>query len=615
MEFILVKSILVKGILSGLFIYGTLLILYVEFRNRKHTDYPSEVKTISLGLLLILAVIIYNLYTSDAINSPLEYGTLLAGLLVILSNRRIFRFLEKGAPHVEFILNKLSGIRINKYLLIIIILSIIIVGSQYIYNLPLKIGADADFYEYLACVREIAKGQIPPHSALTTENVPNQHYGPYIVILGYVYALTHINPVILFYLAGIVNVFLFIFFSFKFVKELFGERVALFSVFSMLFLWGIGIPWAGVYGVADGYNYFYPQGIAYTLMVASFYFLIKAEHNYTYMIYCLLSSFLLFTTHLLTGFFYFFAVYLYIISKYLHKKEIKKHHIFAFSIPLIIFLLSLLWPYYPIGFLVQNAIPILPSLSHAFSNTNAGVIAYSSASFGITDYLTIGGIAIAGIAGLWRLLKNKQFFPPILFFCCLSIFVLEIVPLSWRLLFFSMIPLHIGFGILIEGWYKELKEFKSEPKKIMTIIIIILILLSSVLTVGYRTFRQDNIEPVNMKFIEEHTNPNAVILTDGLTGFAIPGLTGRKIVYPIRGSFFMTDFYARETAIKTFFDTNSTEQDRTKILSRYNISHILINKEIKQIRLRRLEQLLSVEDIRLPYRTEYEDNEYLLYKV
>jgi len=97
MEIILAKSILVKGILSGLFIYGSLLILYLEFRNKKHTDYPPEVKTISSGLLLILAVILYNFYTSDAINSPLDYGTLLAGLLAILSNRRTFRFLEKGS--------------------------------------------------------------------------------------------------------------------------------------------------------------------------------------------------------------------------------------------------------------------------------------------------------------------------------------------------------------------------------------------------------------------------------------------------------------------------------------------------------------------------------------
>lgn len=601
------EKILLKSILYGLFIYGSLLILYVEFRGRKHTDYPKEVKTISLGLLLILAVILYNLFTSGSIDGPLDYGTLLAGSLVILSNARIFSFLEKRTSHIKLILNKLSRIKVEKYLLLITILSVITVGLQYSYDIPLKMGPDADLYEYFACVIEIAKGQIPPHSALTAENVPNMHYGPYIVILGYIYAFTHINPVILFYLAGIVNVFLFIFFSFKLIKEFFGERIALFSVFSMLFLWGVGTTFAGVYGVADGYNYFYPQGIAYTLMIASFYFLIKAENNKKYMVYCLLSSFLLFTTHLLTGFFYFLAVYLYILLEYLPRREIKKHHIFAFSMPIIIFLLSFLWPYYSIGFLVQNKIPILSILSQSISNTNTEIINFAVQSttirtkFGITDYPVIAGVAIAGTIGLWRLFKNKHFFFPVLFFGCLAILELKIVPFPWRFIFFSMIPLHIGFGILIEGWYKELKEFKSEPKKILIVVIVILILLSSVLTVGYRTLSQDNIEPMNMKFIEDHTTPNAVILTDGLTGFAIPGLTGRKIVYPIHGSMFMTDHYERKTAINTFFDTNSTEQDRTEILNRYNISCILINKEII--------------DIRLPYLIEYEDNKYLLYKV
>jgi len=601
------ENILLKSILYGLFIYGPLLILHVELRGRKHMDYPTEVKTISLGLFLILAVILYNLFTSDSINGPLDYGTLLAGLLIILSNARIFRIFEKRTSHIKLMLNKLGTITIKNYLLLITILSVIIVGLQYSYDIPLRMGADADLYEYFACVIEIAKGQNPPHSALTAENVPNMHYGPYIIILGYIYAFTHINPVILFYLAGIVNVFLFIFFSFKLVKEFFGERIALFSVYSMLFLWGVGTTFAGVYSIADGYDYFYPQGIAYTLMIASLYFLIKAEDNKKYMVYCLLSSFLLFTTHLLTGFFYFMVVYLYILSEYLHRRKIEKYHIFAFSMPIIIFLLSFLWPYYSIGFLVQNKIPILSTLSHSISNTNAGVINFAVQSttirtkFGITDYPVIGGIAIAGAIGLWRLFKSRHFFFPLLFFGCLAILVLKIVPFSWRFIFFSMIPLHIGFGILIEGWYKELKEFKSEPKKILIVVIVILILLSSVLTVGYRTLSQDNIEPINMKFIEYHTTPNAVILTDGLTGFAIPGLTGRKIVYPIHGSMFMTDNSEREIAINTFFDTNSTEQDRTEIINRYNIFYVLINKEII--------------DIRLPYFIEYEDNKYLLYKV
>jgi len=486
----------------------------------------------------------------------------------------------------------------------------------------------------LAFVREIAKGQIPPHDALTTENVPDPHYGPYMVLLGYIYALSHINPIILFYLAGIVNVFLFIFFSFKFVKELLGERIALFSVFSMLFLWGIGFPWAGVYAIADGYDYFYPNGIAYTLMFASFYFLIKAEHNHKYMVYCLLSSFLLFTTHLLTGFFYFFAVYLYIISEYLQRREIKQYHIFALSMPITIFLLSLLWPYYSTGFMVQHYIPTLSVLNHASYNTSEGLSTQSIMSFkllidavfiemkqalsellnfvahsiirrttfGITDYLPIGGIAIAGIVGLWRLFKNKQFFFPILFLFCLAILVFKILPYPHRFIFFSMIPLHIGFGILIEGWYKELKEFKLEPKKMMTVIIVILVLLSAVLTTGYRIFRQDNIEIVNMKFIEDNTNPDSVILTDNFTGTAIPGLTGRKIVASKYCSEYITDFYERKVAIQTFFDTNSTDYDRTEIIRQYNISYILINKGIIDMQLQ-------------SYPIKYENDKYILYEV
>ncbi len=92
-------------------------------------------------------------------------------------------------------------------------------------------------------------------------------------------------------------------------------------------------------------------------------------------------------------------------------------------------------------------------------------------------------------------------------------------------------------------------------------------------------------------------------MTDDLTGFAIPGLTGRKIValLPSHGEMFITDKNERNIAMKTFFDINSTEQTRTKILKHYNVSYVVINKEIK--------------DIRLPYLVEYEDNKYLLYDV
>lgn len=588
-------NILLKSILYGLFIYGSLLILYVEFRGRKLTDYPPGVKTISLGLLLILAVILYNLYTSSSIDGPLDYGTLLAGLLVILSNARIFRFLEKRMSYFDFLLNKFSKISVNKYLFIILIFSIILLGIQYNFNLPLKMDEGSDFYQHLANVREIAKGQIPPHSALTTENVPTEHYGPYLVILGSLYAFTHINIVILFYLAGIVNIFLFIFFSFKLINEFFGERIALFSIFSMLFLWGVGTTYAGVYAVADGYGFFFPQGISYTLMFASFYFLIKAKDNHKYMIYCLLSTFILFTNHLLTGFFYFLIVYLYFILDYFQKKAINQYNFFVFSIPIITILLSLLWPYYSIGSLLQDM------LNGIFINSQSStVVGTINPKFGITAYPFFGGIAIMGVFGLWRLFKNKQFFFPVLFLLSFINVAFRLLPGSHRFLFFSMIPLHIGFGVLIESWLKGLKK---DHAKVLMVIIVITVLLFSIISVSYRTVRQDNIEPLNMKFIEDYTNTNAVILTDDLTGFAIPGLTGRKIVTLLssHGEMFIKNKKERNTAMKTFSSPNTTEENRTEILYRYNISYVLINKDIM--------------NLQLPYPVEYEDNKYLLYNV
>ena len=163
-----------------------------------------------------------------------------------------------------------------------------------------------------------------------------------------------------------------------------------------------------------------------------------------------------------------------------------------------------------------------------------------------------------------------------------------------------MIPLHIGFGVLIESWLKGLKK---DHAKVLMVIIVITVLLFSIISVSYRTVRQDNIEPLNMKFIEDYTNTNAVILTDDLTGFAIPGLTGRKIVTLLssHGEMFIKNKKERNTAMKTFSSPNTTEENRTEILYRYNISYVLINKDIM--------------NLQLPYPVEYEDNKYLLYNV
>ncbi|RJS75273.1 hypothetical protein CW713_12430 [Methanophagales archaeon] len=93
-----------------------------------------------------------------------------------------------------------------------------------------------------------------------------------------------------------------------------GERIAIFSVMSMLFIWGPLGRFAGVYKIFAAYDFFFPQGIAYTLLFASLYCLIKAKTDKRYMIFSIVLSVLLFTTHLLTGTLYLILVYLFLIA-------------------------------------------------------------------------------------------------------------------------------------------------------------------------------------------------------------------------------------------------------------------------------------------------------------
>lgn len=482
------------------------------------------------------------------------------------------------------------------YLSLIVIVSIIIVGLQYVFNVPLKMGIYTDVYAHLAYIREVSKNWFYPGSAFTAINIPDLHYGPYIVILGYIYTLTRISPIILLYLSGLINLCLFILFSFKFIKELLDERIAVFSVFAMLFFWGSSpVRYAGIYSIADGYNFFSTQGIAYTLFYASLYFLLKAKSNKKYIWYTLIFSFLLLTTHILMGLFYFMIVYLFLLSNlnFLSNKKLNSYNFFLVSIPLITILLSLLWPYYSLGqkiyiYLINptfnsnviGSFRLLTSIKHNF-------IAIIRTDFG---YPLLGGIASVGIIGLLDLARKKQFFLPAWFFVSLIITLSGFFQFNERIFFFSMIPLHIGWGVLIEKLSREIRIIK--------IFIGLILIISSLFVVSYRVVNSVKGDPLNFDFIEINTEEDVIILTDITTGRAIPGLTGRKTVGRYHPP--PLSVYKEQTeATNIFFNESTINNERIGIIKQYNVSYVLVNKRLL--------------NLHLPFILKYENEEYKLY--
>lgn len=504
---------------------------------------------------------------------------------------------------------------IKNSIIIVICISFVILFLVYVYyyNYPPFWGS-WDVYQHLSCIWEISKGTIPPNNPITASNVPDVHYGPYLVLLGYIFALTQINPIILLYIAGLINLCLFIFFSFKFIKEMLGERIAIFSVISMLFVWG---PWgifAGVYKIFAGYNFFYPQGVAYTLLFASLYCLCKAKRDKRYMIFGIILSVILFTTHLLTGIFYLILIYLFLLADiYKTKTFDRSYHLFLIGLPIITFLISLLWPFYPVldAFLVQSPHASLTAGGILSLNTSSSIIVPEKYSgnifyslvyiflnkyrpFGVIHYPVVAGFACFGIIGLWRLIKEKRIFLPLWFIFCFFM-VLILAPFYERFFLFSLIPLHIGFGILLD------KFFRTEKKKFLTYFVVTLLVLSF-LSTGFVEYTQYTLSPktdLNYNFIINNTERDSVIMSDKYTSWKIPALTGRKVIYGLHGCFYPNNDSERLKAINTFYNPNTSNKERYEILKQWNVSYVVINTKTKPLKL--------------SYPVKYQDNRFILY--
>lgn len=514
------------------------------------------------------------------------------------------------------LVSKIEDIMKNekKVLAILISISFLILFLEYVYYYIHPIfGVGWDVYVHLAYIQELSKGAIPPNSVFTTSNISeNYQCGPYLVTMSYAFALTGLNPIVLLYIAGLINLCLFIFFSFKFVKEILGQRIAVFSVISMLFIWGPLGQYAGVYKIFAAYDFFYPQGVAYTLLFASLYCLCKAKENKRYMIFSIILSVVLFTTHPLTGILYLVLIFLFLLADvYKTKTFNRSYHLFLIGLPIITFLLSLLWPYYSVldAFLVRaqdvslaGGIPSLNislfspiSVPEKYSGnllyTVGCIIAYKfRPPYTVIHYPVIAGFACFGVIGLWRLIKDKRIFLPLWFTFCF-LWVALLCPVYWRFFLFSLIPLHIGFGIV-------LSNFLSVEKKKFLKYFVVSVLILSFLTTGLVTHLPTTFYPkadLNYDFIIDNTEIDSVIMSEGYTRVKIPALTGRKVVYGLSND------SERLNAVNTFYSPNTTSKEREEILKKYNVSYVVVNIKTK------------LKPLELFYPIKYQDDRFVLY--
>ena len=125
-----------------------------------------------------------------------------------------------------------------------------------------------DGYSYLATIRSL--GEI--------EEDPGRYANPAYVIVGAFYRQLDTDPLNLLAVLAVINALVFLWAAYLFFSLHFRRETVFYILFAMLFFWG-RLRWSGAYSFVDTYDYFYPQGIAYSFLLLSFYFLYRSSNG------------------------------------------------------------------------------------------------------------------------------------------------------------------------------------------------------------------------------------------------------------------------------------------------------------------------------------------------
>jgi hypothetical protein len=458
------------------------------------------------------------------------------------------------------------------------------VAWLYSQELPLRAGFELDAFHHMASVRELARGELPPRHNLVPGRLPQGHYGPYLVLLGWLARISGSSPILVLYVAGVVNVALYLGLFRLLVVRLAGPGPARWAGLAPLVLWGPWparemrwdwIGWPGTTALAEAYNFFYPNQAGLILLLVVLVLLcgpvaadrIRARAGGL----TLLISALLVATHPLSAILMAASLLALGVSRLVSGRLGTGDAAWLLSIPVVGLLLASLWPYYP----VPKLLPAFGIRWFASGGPPAGAPQGALASWPLAPpalpLFDIFGPASVGLLGLLALARRGRAFPLLWFLVCLLVLVVPLVPMRHRFAFFAALPLHVGSAWTLEAAWRH-----GWPARAAALGLLACGGLSAALRLDWVLERR----PPSLELVARHTPEDAVVLTTPGLSNGIAGLTGRKVVCPQNPDLFlvMGDGVERMADQARFFRADTTAAERARILGRWDVSHVLIDR-------------------------------------
>lgn len=448
-----------------------------------------------------------------------------------------------------------------------------------------------DYGEHAACIRELSAHPLSPGNPMLAINGSTTlRYTPYILVIALFKKFLHLNLLTVIQCASLISFFLFIVGVYLWGKEYFkSDILPLYVLITLLFFWGTPFDYSNEYNFRFlMYTSFYPSTFVFNLSFLGLYFLLNYARYQTYrnyLLYLAVATFA-FLTHPLTGSFFLLSSFLLSITE--GKNKFKNGWLYLLSL-LIIAVFSLLWPYYSFMDAVIK------------STTTDWYSSFRMYLYEARNIYKIGP-ALLGLPLIFLFLMKKKYpFISLGFLSCCFIYVLSYgsnIRLGERYIFFVIFFLHLALAwycstLEILSYYRIKKVLANLSEKNIHILFFACILVLSMLyhltkfgfeQAGYlisfnpmpRVTTYKN--PLdNYSLLQGKIQEGDIVMTDPLTGWLLPALTGAKITALYHNNPLVPDNDQRVNDSISFYNPVTPLQIRAMILDRYNVTHVLLN--------------------------------------
>lgn len=449
----------------------------------------------------------------------------------------------------------------------------------------------SDYWEHTAVLRSLITDPWHPRHPLVVTDAGSPRFGPHFLLVALVARAVHFGPIDAMALASVLNAVLFVAGIFVFFRLYFQNRLAsLYGLVVMFGTWLSGAPhFSNVYKLAVFYSVAgYPSSAAIALtllgLALAVYLLRDARHRPGLLALSAASWAYIYLTHPLTAMMSLMAAVLLAATE---PGVPRNRRLWVAAMVPAGVILAAFWPYYPaLGMVMRGT---AARVSHRISSSDGAELhRFYSASY----LFQISGFALLAVPCFaYFVVVRRHLFLVLGTLSMLAVFVVSAfidIPLGHRFVLLAMFFLQIGVVFLLLALTpreRPLPVWARRPAlraaaAFATGALLVFLVVSNVQAAVRRfaEFRGGTSHTVRLsRRIGQIAGPDAVILGDAQTCWSVPTF-GPRVVAPHHSNPLVPDTDERRLAVRRFYTYGMSDAERTSIVERYHVTHVLFTQ-------------------------------------